>query len=83
MLVCAGRCSDPLGRQFDVETCGHFDEGWSIKKVSRLLWQKPYVVSLYVDLNQLSVADVLITMNRIRAHWNPRQKGLFVFRFVR
>src|SRR4051812_31575146 len=60
-LVRAGRCADILGHEFDVETCGHFDEGWSLERVSRVLFGQPYTVSLLVDLNRLSLADVVTT----------------------
>ena len=82
-LVRAGRCADVLGNEFDVEDCGHFDEGWSLKRASRTLFGQPYTVSLFVDLNRLSLVDVLTTMNRIRANWDTKKKGLFVFRLAR
>jgi hypothetical protein len=54
----------------------------SLKTLYRLMTAEPYTVSVFVAINNVSLADLLATMNTIHKHWNPKRKGLFVFRFA-
>ncbi len=82
-LVGAGRCQDILGTQFDVECLSVTDNDSPLRSLCRRLLGRPYVVSLNVDLNRISPADLLATMDRIRSGWDPRKKAHFVFRLAR
>jgi hypothetical protein len=82
-LLTPGLCSDILGHAFPVEGLPLGGKDWSIQSLYHLIRGRPYIVSLFVDMNRLSPADVEKTMNQIRSGWKTTMKVLFVFRLAR
>jgi hypothetical protein len=81
-LVYPGWCVDILGLQVEVEHLAPGPEDWSIKSIWRRLIGRPYYISLFVDMNKLSYADLEETMNKIRSSWKTTRKVHVVFRLA-
>jgi hypothetical protein len=80
-LVGGGNLADINGHEAPVECLKYVDEEWTVGKLKRLLLGRPYVVSLTVNRNELSTAEVMKTVARIRSGWDPKKKALFVVNF--
>jgi hypothetical protein len=82
-LVAPDWCVATLGLQMEVERLGQgLDEDHSIGSMWRRVLGRPYVISLFVDVNKLSYADLEKTMNKIRSGWKTTRKVHFVFRLA-
>jgi hypothetical protein len=83
MLAPDGRYSDIKGQEVDVKDFQRRAEEWSVESLKRLLQGRAYVVYLFVDLNQLSLRDVVTAIIRIRSGWNPKKRAIFILSFGR
>lgn len=77
-LTRAGMCFDHKCRPFPVE---HATQGvkrdW-FESLSRRICRKPYIVSFFVDLNEMTVADLMEAVAKCRVAWDSHQKAVFV-----
>jgi hypothetical protein len=82
-LTPQGRYADIRSKEADVKGLQRMDDEWPVKKFVRLLHNCQYVVYLLVDLNRLSLWDVVTAMVKIRSGWDSRKKATFIFALAR